>query len=200
MATAVLERTTKKRSMKEMATKVEEFQTPPVEPTSGWNLDKNSKEYREYGYYLTHLCNTLENLQHDYLSVEERNILIKRASDMKTKLLKSKEALGFYDGLAFLEDNKFDGFEIKNGRLIETQLGGFNNIRKITHEWVVNPDSNYKYEVAALINMLRYPFNELESIETTSAPTVAISNKVEEVRKGGNIWNKIKTSCMKSFA
>lgn len=68
------------------------------------------------------------------------------AQQYAPEVLKNKEALGFTDGFSFLEDNRFDGFSILNGRL----EGDRDKILPLVRKWVEGfpgTANNYEYEV-----------------------------------------------------
>ncbi len=80
----------------------------------------------------------------------------------KQFLLSDKAMLGFDDGLSFMEDNRFRGFEICGGRFI----GDRSKIKGIVKKWIEGfPESanNYQYEVSMLALALAFPdeINEL---------------------------------------
>ncbi len=80
----------------------------------------------------------------------------------KQFLLSDKAMLNFDDGLSFMEDNKFRGFEISNGRFI----GDRSKIKGIVQKWIEGfPEraNNYQYEVSMLVLALAFP----EDIEKT---------------------------------
>lgn len=69
------------------------------------------------------------------------------ATFYKKDVLAYKEALGLTDGFQFMEDNRFNGFSIRNGRL----EGDKDVVYDIVSGWVQGfPDTanNYEYEVA----------------------------------------------------
>lgn len=71
----------------------------------------------------------------------------KCAAELKPLLLKRKEALGFTDALAFLEDNRFAGFEVENGII----QGDTKDLEKIINPWVCgfpDTDNHYTFEVS----------------------------------------------------
>ncbi len=68
----------------------------------------------------------------------------------KNYLLEDKEALGLTDGLSFMEDNRFFGFEIKDGRFI----GDADKVFPVIDKWLDGfPESanHYQYEVSCLV-------------------------------------------------
>ncbi len=77
-------------------------------------------------------------------------------SSYKEYLLEDKAALGFTDGLEFLEDNKFFGFEIKGGKF----LGEPESVLPIVTKWLDGfPETanHYQYEVSCLVMCLAHP-------------------------------------------
>ena len=101
------------------------------------------------------------------------------AEKYKTFLLDDKKELGFTDGLAFLEDNKFLGFEMKDGRFI----GDPDKVVPIVRKWVdgfPKVSNHYQYEVSIYVmamiygnlNKNLYPdriFEPIEDVTTASA-------------------------------
>lgn len=74
----------------------------------------------------------------------------------KSYLLEDKKALGFDDGLDFLENNRFIGFEIKEGKFI----GDKDKVLDIVAKWrdgFPQKANNYQYEVAMLCLTLAFP-------------------------------------------
>ena len=74
--------------------------------------------------------------------------------DYSKKLMEIKEELGLSGGLDFLENNHFDGFEIRGGIF----YGCRDNVLAITNPWIkdFNPDNCYLYEVAHYIQYLAF--------------------------------------------
>ncbi len=71
-------------------------------------------------------------------------------SSWKNALLKDKEVAGLNGGLSFLSDNRFLGFEMKEGRFI----GDKDKVFPIIEKWLIGfPDTanNYQFEVAMYI-------------------------------------------------
>lgn len=82
----------------------------------------------------------------------------------KQFLLIDKDFLGFTDGLSFMEDNRFFGFEIVNGKF----SGNRDKIKGIVKKWIDGfPDTanNYQYEVAILALALAFPDEIEETLE-----------------------------------
>lgn len=80
----------------------------------------------------------------------------------KNFLLQDKEELGLTDGLSFMEDNRFFGFEIKDGRFV----GDAEKVFPIIDKWLDGfPESanHYQYEVSCLVMCMAHPeiYNEL---------------------------------------
>ncbi len=81
----------------------------------------------------------------------------------KQFLLTDKAMLGFNDGLSFMENNKFRGYEIKDGRF----YGDRSLIKGIVYKWIEGfPDTanNYQYEVSMLTLALAFP-EEIEALK-----------------------------------
>lgn len=90
--------------------------------------------------------------------LEEKKILFAAdcVAKLKPLLLKRKELLGFQDGLEFLEDNRFAGFQIEKGIF----TGKADDLEKIIHPWVCGfPDTenHYTFEVANYLLYLSEP-------------------------------------------
>ena len=80
-------------------------------------------------------------------------------SSWKTYLLEDKESAGLKGGLSFLSDNRFLGFEIKEGRFI----GDEDRVFPIIDKWLTGfPDTanNYQFEVAMFIMHTVYEVSE----------------------------------------
>lgn len=72
---------------------------------------------------------------------------------LKNKLLSIKQNLNFDGGLSFLEDNRFDGFEVKGGMLI----GDTQKVDLITSPWFYGFSESgncYLYEIAVYLQCL----------------------------------------------
>lgn len=70
-------------------------------------------------------------------------------ADYKKYFLEDKQALGFDDGFSFLEDNKFIGFSIKDGRFISDVSN--EEVYKIVDKWFFGfpvTANHYQFEVA----------------------------------------------------
>ena len=69
------------------------------------------------------------------------------AESYKKDVMAFKESMGFSDGFSFMEDNRFNGFRICQGRL----EGDLDKVYPIVKKWAEGfPDTanNYEYEVA----------------------------------------------------
>ena len=73
----------------------------------------------------------------------------------KQFLLSDKAILGFDDGLSFMENNAFRGFEIKDGCF----KGDRSQVKGIVGKWLDFPGNanNYQYEVSMLVLSLAFP-------------------------------------------
>ena len=79
--------------------------------------------------------------------------VVEKLEVAKEQLVRVKEELGLPGGLSFLENNKFDGFEIKEGLF----HGDTEHVLTITSPWMnFNPDNCYLYEVAHYIQYLAF--------------------------------------------
>lgn len=99
---------------------------------------------------LHHLKKQTEN--GEVIVPEKVKIVTRRLSYAQEMLLKAKAALGINDQLAFLENNAFAGFEIKNGQL----TGDPSLAYQICMPWYYayvngSSDNSYKFEVSNLI-------------------------------------------------
>lgn len=82
--------------------------------------------------------------------------LTMRLAGLKEELLSLKEILNLSGGLSFMEDNCFDGFEIRGGRFIGDQT----NVKLILRKWLEGFPSTantYQYEVAVFVYFMAYP-------------------------------------------
>lgn len=82
--------------------------------------------------------------------------LTMRLAGLKEELLSLKETLNLPGGLSFMEDNCFDGFEIRGGRFIGDQT----NVKRILRKWLEGFPSTvntYQYEVAVFVYFLAFP-------------------------------------------
>lgn len=126
----------------------------------------NSKVFEMYSEVLAVFCYNLGQVQrfftfkeHGYAVPKDRVIrVVEQVDSLKIELLKLKKELGFTDGLDFLKNNKFAGFEIKDGRFVGSRA----TVRDIIDPWIEQDGNsedfnNYRYEVGYLINFLAFP-------------------------------------------
>ena len=85
----------------------------------------------------------------DEYSEEEIRAQLDLTERAKAKLLRLKKELGFDGGLDFMEDSKFLGFEMKDGRL----SGDYANLIPIVENFIEEFDEEkvYVYEVGTLV-------------------------------------------------
>lgn len=104
--------------------------------------------------YYVGMAQRMSEKEGDYPK-DEQVALLSHISFWKEKLLQYKKQAGFNDGLSFLSDNRFLGFEIKNGRFI----GDEEKVYPILEKWLFGfPDraNNYQYEVSMYIMNIVY--------------------------------------------
>ena len=100
----------------------------------------NSKVFEMYSEVLAVFCYNLGQVQrfltfkeHGYAVPKDRVIrVVEQVDSLKIELLKLKKELGFTDGLDFLKNNKFAGFEIKDGRFVGSRA----TVRDIIDPWI----------------------------------------------------------------
>lgn len=130
--------------LKRMTRKPPEAKSPR-ENYIGWVI-AYSNEYAK----LHHMKKQTEN--GEVIAPERVKIVTRRLSYAQEMLLDAKAALGINDRLAFLENNAFAGFEIKNGQL----TGDPSLAYQICMPWYYayvngSSDNSYKFEVSNLI-------------------------------------------------
>lgn len=92
-------------------------------------------------------------------STPDNNVLCEltmRLAGLKEELLALKESLHLPGELSFMEDNCFDGFEIRQGRFIGDQ----ENVKRILRKWLEGfpaTANTYQYEVAVFVYFLAFP-------------------------------------------
>lgn len=107
-----------------------------------------------------------------------------RVEVCKRHLLECKEALGYSDGLAFMNNANFAGFSIKNGELI----GDRANIYKILMPWYNNfPEkgNNFLFEVANFLLAFEAVEDEgkplIEQIKEERTSTTLVTSAYDDV-------------------
>ncbi len=122
------------------------------------SIDKELLE--RYRYTVLQLCLWLAQIQKmsDALSkgmpVDKRKYVYacSMLADYKKYFLDDKQALGFDDGFSFLEDNKFIGFYIKDGKLYKEVDN--EEIYKIVDKWFYGfpiSANHYQFEVSVYV-------------------------------------------------
>ena len=98
----------------------------------------------------------------------------------KEELLKAKEAVGFTDGLSFLEDNSFAGFKMENGIL----KGDKKLIYTIVRPWMKEypAGDNYRFEVANLLVGYELAREDSNKKKTLAPRVKPVSKKDRKVR------------------
>lgn len=89
--------------------------------------------------------------QGECLPKQEYARTLMRLSFSKKKLLEKKQILGLQDGLAFLENNKFKGFELRDGELIGDIRYASQIVRPWFYDYPEKSNNSYKFEVANII-------------------------------------------------
>lgn len=112
------------------------------------------EEYRNILCYFCHLSACLEDVKFrlekgEEVSEEEVSSFLEHMGIAKRSLLNKKEELGIPDGLDFMDNVNFQGFQFVDGEL----SGDYKNLEKILLPWVENFDMKnpYKYEVGVLL-------------------------------------------------
>lgn len=120
--------------------------------------------YERYRIVLSTLCGYL-GLINRYADLYEKGTtpdnqvfteLSIRLAGLKDDLLELKNTLHLPGELSFLEDNCFDGFEIKDGRFV----GDKKNVKLILRKWMEGfPASanTYQYEVSVFVYFMAFP-------------------------------------------
>lgn len=163
-------------------------------------LDKYIYNVKLLSYQVSWLA-TLSDLVEDGSTdvLEDIKTLIKRVQETKGVLLNQKERLGFTDGLSFLENNRFDGFEVKNGRFIdfdkETDL---TKLETIVEPWInQGPEiNNYCFEVGIYLTYMAIHKNmplHPEPDKPVVAKRIGLLTKLKEVMT----WLKNKLSLIR---
>lgn len=115
----------------------------------------NNSMFTRYRIALAGLCSccaqmaAINKRMVDGKPVSENEVayLCDRLDYSRHELLVAKEALGYNDGLSFMEDCRFKGFSIKDGCL----EGNPKDVYKIIRPWYMNfpkEGNNYRFEVA----------------------------------------------------
>lgn len=94
----------------------------------------------------------------------------------KEKLLLEKEKLGYSDGLAFMEDNNFRGFSVREGQL----FGDTQYLLRICMPWYENAKNNYQYEVANYLIAL-YLAHHPDALETKNNPINWVVSTIKNI-------------------
>lgn len=169
-------------------------------------VDELLTEYKHvvstFCYFLAQLAR-LKTSSED-ISLIDKDVLsyvVENIRFYKEKLLSLKKELDLPDGLTFLENNRFDGFEIKDGCFIGTT----ETVEAITRPWydgMTDRTSNcYLYEVANYINALAHP-DMLDShpdiarvLKLTVGSEKAVNKSfLSQLKKGGRLsWEKTKS-------
>ena len=87
---------------------------------------------------------------------KELSFTVMMADSYKDYVLASKEEMGFTDGLAFTENNRFLGFELLDGKF----SGDRDKVLPIVEKWVEGfPESanNYQYEAGLFALCMAHP-------------------------------------------
>lgn len=74
------------------------------------------------------------------------------AEESKKRFIISKKNLGYDDGFQFLEDNRFNGFSVENGKLVSDVSN--EEIFKVCDKWYYgypNSANHYQFEVAVYV-------------------------------------------------
>lgn len=111
-----------------------------------------------YKVYLWRFCRAHAKLAHYIdavihgidINVPDLKQTLEAFHENRECLLEEKQRLGMEDGLSFLDDNAFKGFQIQNERFV----GDDTNVPNIALRWVNEfPEraNSYQYEVAVLL-------------------------------------------------
>ncbi len=115
------------------------------------------EQVKKYRYNTQKLCLWLREVQHfaDAKAagheIDQGKFIYacKMCEEFKARFLESKEALGYDDRFAFMEDNKFFGFSIENGRFVGNVSK--EEIFEIVDKWFYGfPETanHYQFEVS----------------------------------------------------
>lgn len=143
-------------------------------------------------YYCARLAILNEKKENgEIISPEEVELLCNKISAGKDALLKEKEALGFTDGLSFMEDNRFAGFWIENGFIYGNTEKIFLIVRPM-YEGFPDNRNNYQYEVA---NYLLAFMQQTE--EETVCPSIKdiVFRKITDVVATLKNWHPLRRRC-----
>ena len=96
-----------------------------------------------------HAVNALTDKMECCEAVDPKRAALVLAAMEKAKaaLLRAKKELGYTDELSFMEDTKFAGFELKNGRVV----GDTEKLLLVTKRMFENPTNNRQYETATYL-------------------------------------------------
>lgn len=148
-----------------------------------------------------HLATIRESME-DGEVVDETEVkeLCARLEYSKDELISTKEELGFDDGLSFMENNRFYGFEIKDGMLIGDTSKMYTILRPWYEGFVAGEKNinNYQFEVASyLLAFMAEKENASEAVsfETIDEPAMDESETAAERLKGLQRAAKIKLGC-----
>lgn len=87
--------------------------------------------------------------------LSDLNLILKRLSAATEALKKAKSAMGYEDGLVFLENNAFKDFSIVNGQLIGNPKEAYQIVSPWYFDYVSGKSNNhYTFEVATLVSCL----------------------------------------------
>ena len=121
------------------------------------NAFYKSPEFMKYRTSLAGFCSCCVELSFykekiingEMIEDEDTRLLCEKLSFFKKELLNAKEELGFDDGLLFMENNHFQGFEIKDGCLIGNPDLAFTILKPWYEGFPAEKEiNNYEYEVA----------------------------------------------------
>lgn len=149
--------------------------------------------YEGYRKAFIALCNQLAQLARfakwyeNGIAFEKRQFAYtaEMADALKKEVLMYKEKLGFEVNLDSLANNKFDGFEIRDGRFI----GSISNVRKITDPWyeqfTEDGGNNYLFEVAVYIQLLAFPkvLEKTEYSPLVGADEMIVNEKISNTKR-----------------
>lgn len=140
---------------------------------------------------------------HDESLLEDIKSLADSVKEGKEVVLEYKKLLGYEDGLSFLENNRFDGFEIKDGILLGYDSSKEQTMKNIVMPWILNgpEENNYLYEVGTYIEFMVFhtliPYKEEEKVENMSKAKINILKEMGIWLK--NVKKKIKERLKMTF-
>ena len=159
--------------------------------------------FTRYRIALAGLCSCCVNLSlikekmvnGEIIDEEKTKVLCDELIYQKESLLQAKEELGFTDGLSFMENNHFKGFEIKDGCLIGKSDLAF-IILKPWYEGFPSERgiNNYEFEVANYLLTFLLEQEKQSAVYKAACEKTFSKKKFKHIRvfRWKDIWQRIK--------